>query len=265
MTEGEAPLGSAGSCPCSTFEDPLHDFPVTSPQAADRPPAPRLSSGFLIPALVGQRPLVGMFEVPGALPAGRHTWCRLSAPTRSPMRAWLLPETRLSRPARAKDPRGSLMHESNKVGPTIAPVPETEPGRTPSPAGEQHLSRQLSNRHIQLIAIGGAIGTGLFMGSGKTISLAGPSVIFVYMIIGAMLFFVMRAMESCCSPTCATSPSPTSPRTFSDRGLASSRDGPIGSAGSSPVSPTSSRSPGMCRTGGEGSRCGSRRSRRSSC
>jgi len=58
----------------------------------------------------------------------------------------------------------------------------------------EHLSRQLSNRHIQLIAIGGAIGTGLFMGSGKTVSLAGPSVIFVYMIIGFMLFFVMRAM-----------------------------------------------------------------------
>lgn len=57
-----------------------------------------------------------------------------------------------------------------------------------------HLQRQLSNRHIQLIAIGGAIGTGLFMGSGKTISAAGPSVIFVYMIIGFMLFFVMRAM-----------------------------------------------------------------------
>jgi D-serine/D-alanine/glycine transporter len=57
-----------------------------------------------------------------------------------------------------------------------------------------HLQRALSNRHIQLIAIGGAIGTGLFMGSGKTISVAGPSVIFVYMIIGFMLFFVMRAM-----------------------------------------------------------------------
>ncbi len=56
------------------------------------------------------------------------------------------------------------------------------------------LRRSLHNRHIQLIAIGGAIGTGLFMGSGKTISLAGPSIIFVYMIIGFMLFFVMRAM-----------------------------------------------------------------------
>ena len=56
------------------------------------------------------------------------------------------------------------------------------------------LQRNLSNRHIQLIAIGGAIGTGLFMGSGKTISLAGPSIVFVYAIIGIMLFFVMRAM-----------------------------------------------------------------------
>ncbi|ARU93563.1 D-serine/D-alanine/glycine transporter [Tatumella citrea] len=58
----------------------------------------------------------------------------------------------------------------------------------------QKLRRNLNNRHIQLIAIGGAIGTGLFMGSGKTISLAGPSIIFVYMLIGFMLFFVMRAM-----------------------------------------------------------------------
>ncbi|RUL76777.1 D-serine/D-alanine/glycine transporter [Dyella choica] len=65
-----------------------------------------------------------------------------------------------------------------------------------SAAHEQpdHLRRSLSNRHLQLIAIGGAIGTGLFMGSGKTISLAGPSVLLVYLIIGVMLFFVMRAM-----------------------------------------------------------------------
>lgn len=65
---------------------------------------------------------------------------------------------------------------------------------TSSTPESPHLERALSNRHIQLIAIGGAIGTGLFMGSGKTISVAGPSVIFVYMIIGFMLFFVMRAM-----------------------------------------------------------------------
>lgn len=56
------------------------------------------------------------------------------------------------------------------------------------------LERGLSNRHIQLIALGGAIGTGLFMGAGKTISLAGPSILLVYTIIGIMLFFVMRAL-----------------------------------------------------------------------
>lgn len=59
---------------------------------------------------------------------------------------------------------------------------------------DPHLARSLSNRHLQLIAIGGAIGTGLFMGSGKTISLAGPSILLVYAIIGFMLFFVMRAL-----------------------------------------------------------------------
>ena len=63
-----------------------------------------------------------------------------------------------------------------------------------STSSNHDLKRNLSSRHIQLIAISGAIGTGLFMGSGKTISLAGPSIIFVYMIIGFILFFVMRAM-----------------------------------------------------------------------
>lgn len=61
-------------------------------------------------------------------------------------------------------------------------------------AAQGELHRSLSNRHLQLIAIGGAIGTGLFMGSGKTISLAGPSILFIYMIIGLMVFFVMRAL-----------------------------------------------------------------------
>ncbi len=71
---------------------------------------------------------------------------------------------------------------------------ETKILTKPQEESADSLRRNLSNRHIQLIAIGGAIGTGLFMGSGKTISLAGPSIIFVYMIIGFMLFFVMRAM-----------------------------------------------------------------------
>jgi D-serine/D-alanine/glycine transporter len=61
-------------------------------------------------------------------------------------------------------------------------------------AAVPQLHRGLSNRHIQLIAIGGAIGTGLFMGSGRTISHTGPAVLVVYGIIGFFVFFVLRAM-----------------------------------------------------------------------
>ena len=59
---------------------------------------------------------------------------------------------------------------------------------------QRELKRDLSNRHVQLIAIGGTIGTGLFLGSGKAIQLAGPSIIFAYFIVGIALFFVMRAL-----------------------------------------------------------------------
>ena len=59
---------------------------------------------------------------------------------------------------------------------------------------EDKLQRELSNRHIQLIAIGGAIGTGLFLGSGESVHLAGPSILLTYVIVGFVLFMFMRAM-----------------------------------------------------------------------
>ena len=96
---------------------------------------------------------------------------------------------------------------------------------------EQSLRRNLTNRHIQLIAIGGAIGTGLFMGSGKTISLAGPSIIFVYMIIGFMLFFVMRAMGELLLSNLDTNLLVTSLPIYSGRGQDISPAGLTGSAG----------------------------------
>ncbi|EOT45570.1 MULTISPECIES: amino acid permease [Enterococcus] len=56
------------------------------------------------------------------------------------------------------------------------------------------LERGLSNRHVQLISIGGAIGTGLFLASGKSIELAGPSILLVYLIVGFFIFLIMRAL-----------------------------------------------------------------------
>lgn len=59
---------------------------------------------------------------------------------------------------------------------------------------EQKLVRGLQNRHIQLIALGGAIGTGLFLGIGPAAVLAGPSVILGYTLAGIIAFFIMRQL-----------------------------------------------------------------------
>ncbi len=59
---------------------------------------------------------------------------------------------------------------------------------------QQKLSRSLKSRHITMIAIGGAIGTGLFLGSGSAIKTAGPSIILTYLIVGIFCFFMMRAL-----------------------------------------------------------------------
>ncbi|MES2418474.1 MAG: amino acid permease [Bacteroidota bacterium] len=58
----------------------------------------------------------------------------------------------------------------------------------------QKLQRGLQNRHIQLIALGGAIGTGLFLGIGPAAVLAGPSVILGYAVAGIIAFFIMRQL-----------------------------------------------------------------------
>ncbi|BBI92304.1 putative aromatic amino acid transporter [Serratia symbiotica str. Tucson] len=63
--------------------------------------------------------------------------------------------------------------------------------------GQQHgdqLKRGLKNRHIQLIALGGAVGTGLFLGIAQTIKMAGPSVILGYAIGGFIAFLIMRQL-----------------------------------------------------------------------
>ncbi len=59
---------------------------------------------------------------------------------------------------------------------------------------DRKMVRGLKNRHIQLIALGGTIGTGLFLGSGESISLTGPSILLAYTITGVICFLIMRAL-----------------------------------------------------------------------
>jgi len=59
---------------------------------------------------------------------------------------------------------------------------------------ESSLARKLRNRHIQLIAIGGTIGVGLFLGSARAIHTAGPGLLLAYAVGGVAIFFIMRAL-----------------------------------------------------------------------
>ncbi|SDN20645.1 amino acid/polyamine/organocation transporter, APC superfamily (TC 2.A.3) [Megasphaera paucivorans] len=59
---------------------------------------------------------------------------------------------------------------------------------------KQGMERGLKPRHVEMIALGGTIGVGLFMGSASTIQMAGPSVLICYAIAGLVMFFIMRIM-----------------------------------------------------------------------
>ena len=61
-------------------------------------------------------------------------------------------------------------------------------------SGDAGYAKHLKNRHIQMIGIGGAIGSGLFVGSAGRLHEAGPSLIFSYAICGAVAMIVVRAL-----------------------------------------------------------------------
>jgi L-asparagine permease len=79
------------------------------------------------------------------------------------------------------------------------PPPPSTPG--PATSGNSAFAREdegyhhdLSNRQMQMIAIGGAIGTGLFMGAGARLASAGPGLFLVYGICGGFVFLILRAL-----------------------------------------------------------------------
>ncbi|WP_328443104.1 MULTISPECIES: amino acid permease [unclassified Amycolatopsis] len=65
---------------------------------------------------------------------------------------------------------------------------------TATDAGDAGYSKALKPRHVNMIAIGGAIGTGLFLGAGGRLAQAGPALAIVYAVCGLFAFFVVRAL-----------------------------------------------------------------------
>lgn len=88
------------------------------------------------------------------------------------------------------------MHKGHQTGPAGEDPhlddPTTAEGVTD--AGDLGYSKSLKPRHISMIAIGGAIGTGLFLGAGGNLAKAGPALAFAYAICGVFAFFVVRAL-----------------------------------------------------------------------
>ncbi|GAA3274372.1 amino acid permease [Streptomyces lavendulae] len=90
--------------------------------------------------------------------------------------------------------------------------PTGEPGSAKPSDG---LKAGLKNRHLSMIAIGGVIGAGLFVGSGGGIAKAGPAILLSYLLVGAMVVFVMRMLGE----MAAASPNSGSFSAYADRAL----------------------------------------------
>ncbi|MFI9724252.1 amino acid permease [Streptomyces sp. NPDC052396] len=83
---------------------------------------------------------------------------------------------------------------SDRTLTAAAPEPGTASKTPHVDAGDAGYSKDLKSRHVNMIAIGGAIGTGLFLGAGGRLHNAGPSLFIAYAVCGLFAFFVVRAL-----------------------------------------------------------------------
>ncbi|MEU6061834.1 amino acid permease [Streptomyces sp. NPDC047097] len=89
------------------------------------------------------------------------------------------------------------------------------PGEPGNPQPSDGLKAGLKNRHLSMIAIGGVIGAGLFVGSSGGIAKAGPAILISYALVGAMVVMVMRMLGE----MAAASPDSGSFSAYADRAL----------------------------------------------
>src|SRR6188474_367206 len=71
---------------------------------------------------------------------------------------------------------------------------QTEAPQHSLDAEQAGYKQSLGRRHVQMIAIGGAIGTGLFLGSASRLHSTGPALLFTYAFVGVIAYFLMRAL-----------------------------------------------------------------------
>ncbi|MFI6492318.1 amino acid permease [Streptomyces sp. NPDC050564] len=100
---------------------------------------------------------------------------------------------------------------------TRPPLSTADPSATTqsTPAGSSGLQAGLKNRHLSMIAIGGVIGAGLFVGSGSGIAAAGPGILVSYALVGVLVVLVMRMLGE----MAAANPTSGSFSAYADRAL----------------------------------------------
>ncbi|MEU8782374.1 amino acid permease [Streptomyces sp. NPDC048637] len=97
--------------------------------------------------------------------------------------------------------------------PSPVAAPPASPGNGQAP--QSGLQSGLKNRHLSMIAVGGVIGAGLFVGSASGITAAGPGILLSYALVGALVVFVMRMLGE----MAAANPTSGSFSAYADRAL----------------------------------------------
>jgi amino acid permease len=92
--------------------------------------------------------------------------------------------------------KSQILDSFKRAEVSVGVIPGIDPENSVPHAGDtSNLHRKLKGRHIQMIAIGGAIGAGLFIGSGKALAAGGPGAVMLdFGLIGLMLFCTVNAL-----------------------------------------------------------------------